>query len=696
MKVYETADIRNIGIVGHGSEGKTTLTEAMLFAANVIERMGRVEDGTTTTDFDPEEAKRGISIGAAMAPVEWNNCKINAIDVPGYFDFVGEMVGALQVSDSALIVLGATTGLRVGAEKAWAYCEQNGIGKVFVVNQMDRENADFNKVLASVQNKYGSSVIPLQLPIMEGGVFKGYIDLLAMKAAEFLPKGQIKEIEIPAALQDEAASLREQMVEAAAGSDDDLMEKYFADGDLEQADLEKGLKMGIANGSVVPVLCVSALMDQGIGALMDFICKFMPNPAQHAPVIGTQVKGGAEVELTADPNGPFVAQVFKTIADPFVGKLSLFRVWSGTLSSDATISNANVDKSVKISSLSIPRGKKQIAVPKLCAGDIGAIAKLQNTMTGHTLCASSNLITMPEIQFPAPCISLAVAAKKQGDEDKVFAGLHRLEEEDPTFTLKKQSETTDTLISGQGELHLEVICAKLKNKFGVEAALNTPIVPYRESIRKPVKAEGRHKKQSGGHGQFGHCWVEFEPISDGSADFEFVDKVVGGVVPRQYIPAVEKGLRESIRHGVLAGYPVVGIRCTLYDGSYHPVDSSEMAFKVAASLAFKKGCEQASPVLMEPIYQMDILVPDKYMGDVIGDMNRRRGRILGMNPVGDGMQQVTAEVPLSEVFTYATDLRSMSHARGSFTMQFARYEDVPANISAKVIEEAKKRMADEE
>ena len=692
MKEYPMQQIRNIGIVGHGSEGKTTLAEAMLFLSGATDRMGKVDDGSAVTDYDPEEIKRNISISAALAPVEWKNCKINAVDIPGYFDFIGEAAGALSVVDAAMIVVNAVSGLAVGTEKAWDYASKYGIAKCFVVNQMDRENASFEKVVDALKAKYGVSVVPISLPIIEGASFTGVVDVVAGKGRAFGAKGD-KEIDIPAALSDEAAALREQIAEAAAGSDDELMEKYFEEGTLGAEEIRAGLRKGIAAGVVVPVLCTAANEARGVAALMDAIADYLPSPADMEPPQVKNLKTEEVSACKADPAAPFVAQVFKTVADPFVGKLSLFRIYGGTLTSDMSVFNANVGKNEKAGNLYTMMGKKQITLNKLCAGDIGAMAKLQHTATGHTLCEAGTPVLAEEIEFPKPSISLAVKAKKQGDEDKIFSGLYRLEEEDPTFKVAK-ADTGDMLISGQGELHLEVICAKLKNKFSVEAVLEEPIIPYRETIRKTVKAQGRHKKQSGGHGQFGDVWIEFSPILDGDAGFEFVDKVVGGVVPRQFIPAVEKGLREVIHKGVLAGYPVVNLRATLYDGSYHSVDSSEMAFKVAASQAFKKGLSEANPVLLEPIYHVEVMIPDEYMGDIIGDLNRRRGRIMGMNPM-DGAQQVVAEVPLSEMFKYATDLRSMTQARGSFAMTFERYEEVPGNISAKVIEQAKRDEEEE-
>ncbi|MGI6004484.1 MAG: elongation factor G [Christensenellales bacterium] len=689
----QTSLIRNVAIVGHGSEGKTTLAEAMLFNAGVIDRMGRVEDGNTVSDYDPEETRRQISIGAAVAPFEWKNHFINVMDVPGYFDFVGEMAAALRVADAAVILANPVSGVAVGAEKAWDLAGKNHCARLFFINNMDREHVDFRKVLSELQDKFGPSVAPVQMPILQGGKFTGYVDLIGMKAYAFDGKS-VREQDVPEDMQGDAQVLREQLAEAAAGTDDELMEKYFEDGDLSGKDLIRGLRLGLADESVVPVLCGAAAPNLGITALMDCIADFVPSPADHGEAAGINPKNDEEVSRKCDASEPFSALVFKTVADPFVGKLSLFKVYSGTLRADSPVHNANIGKNEKTNAIYRMVGKKQVQVQELVAGDIGAMAKLAVTLTGHTLCDPAGPIVYPAIDFPAPSISMAVFAAKQGEEDKVFGGLARLAEEDPSFTVGK-SDTGETLISGQGEMHIDIINAKLKNKFGGSAVLKDPTIPYKETIRKSVKAQGRHKKQSGGHGQFGDVWIEFEPIMGSDAEFEFVDKVVGGAVPRNFIPAVEKGLRESITKGVLAGFPVVNLRCTLYDGSSHSVDSSEMAFKVAANLAFKKGLTDANPVLLEPIQRIEVLIPEDYMGDIIADLNKRRGRIMGMEPQGGGLQKVIAEAPLAELFKYATDLRSMTQARGSFAMNFERYEEVPGNIAAKIVEKAKQEAQDE-
>lgn len=688
MKSYAIDKIRNIAIVGHGNEGKTTLTEAMLFNAGATDRFGRVEDGTTTTDYDSEEIKRQISISAALAPLEWKNHKINIVDVPGYFDFVGEMIEALRVADGAVIVVGAVSGMAVGTEKAWDYCEKYGTPRMIFVNQMDREHANYMKVIDQLKEKYGTAIVPFHIPIMESGQFKGYVNAIDMTAREFNGK-EVKQIPIPDQMLDEVEPIRTMIVEAVAETSEELMEKYFEGEEFTDEEIRTAIRKGVLDGEIVPVLCGSALNNAGIKELMDEIINYLPSPADRPAAVGTDPKTEDTIEREPKSSEPFSAFVFKTVIDPFVGKLSIFKVMSGELTAGASVYNSNKQTNEKTGSLYILKGKKQLQVDKITTGDIGAFAKLQHTTTGDTLCDPNSPIVYEGIEFPEPSISLAVEAEKQGDEDKVFSGLSRLMEEDPTFKVEQRKDIRQTLISGIGEMQLDIIASKLKSKFGVGVVFKEPKVAYRETIRKSIKAEGKYKKQTGGHGQYGHVWIEFEPIDLNEKEFEFVDRIVGGVVPRQYIPAVEKGLIEALSNGVLAGYPMVGIKATLYDGSHHSVDSSELAFKVAASLAFRK-LEEANPVLLEPIMKAEVIVPDEYMGDVIGDLNRRRGRILGMTPIGGGMQKIEAEVPEAEMFKYATDLRSMTQARGSFKLSFVRYEEVPANISAKVIEQAKK------
>ena len=694
MANYQTKDIRNIALMGHGSEGKTTLTEALLFAAKAIDRQGRVEDGNTVTDFDPEEIKRGISISAATAPIEWKQKMINIVDVPGYFDFIGEAMGPLRVVETAGIVVSAVGGISVGAEKAWKLATKNHVAKMFIVNQMDREHADFHKVEAALREKFGNSVVPILLPIGDGADFKGVVNVLENKAYERTNKGEPKEIPVPADMADAIEAALEEVTEAAAMSDDELTMKYLDEGSLSHEEILEGFKIGMFSGIISPVVPCSALTGVGVAKMLDVMADFLPSP-KRAVYTGVNPKNGDEVSRKCNNDEPFSAFVFKTIADPFVGKLSLFKVMSGSVAGSSSLYNSSADKNEKITGLFVLRGKKQISTPQLNAGDLGALNKLQYTNTGDTLCDPANPIQYPAIEYPTPCISKAVFAAKQGEEDKVFSGLARLMEEDPSIRLEKNVETTETCLAGQGELHLEVIRSKLATKFGAQATLEDPRIPYRETIRKKVSCQGRHKKQSGGHGQFGDVWIEFSPTADPSVDFEFEDAVVGGAVPRNFIPSVEKGLRENIVKGVLAGYPMVGLHAKLYDGSYHPVDSSEMAFKTAARIAYKKGCMDASPVLLEPIMHVEVTVPDEYMGDVMGDMSKRRGRIMGTNQVEEG-QLLEAEAPLAEMFKYATDLRSMTQSRGSFTMKFERYEEVPSNVAQKIIENAKKDEEEED
>ncbi|MBR4236465.1 MAG: elongation factor G [Clostridia bacterium] len=693
MKDYTAKNIRNVSVLGHGGEGKTTLVEALLYTTGAIDRQGKVENGTATTDYDPEEIRRQISISAALAPLEYKDTKINLIDIPGFFDFAGEMMGPLAVSEGALITVGAVSGLDVGAEKAWTQCDKNHTPRMIVINNMSRENANFEKALKTVTDKYGTHIAPIEVPIVENGQFTGVVCVLENKA--FTGEGKtLKEIPIPDSLADEVEASREAIMEAAAGADEELMEKYFENMELSTEDTMLGLRKGIRDGSVVPVVCCDSLTRVGLGKLLDNIVDLLPSPDGEVNK-GVNPKTGEEESRVCAEDQPFSAQVFKTLADPFVGKLSLLKINSGVLTGDMVLYNANAEKTEKPGTIYYMLGKKTNPVTKGMPGDIVALAKLVSVSTGNTLCDPNKPIKYADIEFPAPCISMAVYAKKAGEEDKIFSGLNRLMEEDPTITVTKDAETTESLINGLGETHIDVVAKKLASKFGVECILQDPKIPYRETIRKKVDVRGRHKKQSGGHGQFGDVVIEFRPNDDPTnTDFIFEDAVVGGVVPRNFIPAVEKGLRDNIKKGVLAGFPVVGLTAKLHDGSYHPVDSSEMAFKTAARLAFKQ-LDQASPVLLEPIYHVEVLIPDEYMGDIIGDINKRRGRVMGMDPV-DGQQCVSAEVPQSEMFKYATDLRSMTQSRGSFTMRFERYEEVPAQDAKKIIESAKKDEEEEE
>jgi len=684
MKTYQTEQIRNIALVGHGSCGKTTLTEAILFATGVTTRQGRVDDGNTVSDFNKEEIARKVSIGTSVIPIEYDNIKINFVDTPGYFDFVGEVYGALRASEGVLIMVNASAGVEVGTEKSWKYTEEYNLPRAIYVNKMDKENVDFNKILDAVKSQFGDKVVPFTLPIGEGVGFKGIVDVIEEVAYVYNGKNS-KKVDIPAGLQSEIESIKESLMEKVAETDEELMEKYFEGEAFTKEEIRKGIKDAIRNRDLVPVIIGSAEKTIGIDVLLNLIKNYMPSPAEIGSAVG--YKDEEKVERKLDVKEPFSALVFKTIVDPFVGKLSIFKVLSGKITKDQEIYNSSKDESEKLGGLFVLRGKNQIEVSEIVAGDIGATSKLQYTQTGDTLCDKLNRIVYENINYPKPTLYLAVQPKAKGDEEKISAALSRLTDEDPTFITERNAETKQLLIGGQGNMQLAVIIDKLKNQFGVEVTLTKPKVAYRETIKGTASVQGKHKKQSGGAGQYGDVHIRFEPCE---SDFEFEEEVFGGAVPKNFFPAVEKGLRESLEHGVLAGYPVVNVKATLFDGSYHPVDSNEMAFKIAASLAFKKGMEQAKPILLEPIMRVEILIPEEYMGDVMGDMNKRRGRILGMEPQEDGTQLVIAEAPQAELFEYAIDLRSMTQARGSFTMEFLRYEEVPANIAEKIIEEAKK------
>ena len=687
MKQYPISKVRNVCLMSHGGAGKTSLAEAMLYNTGVLDRFGKVTDGTTTTDYDPEEIKRKISISTALAPCEWKGDKFNIIDTPGYFDFVGGVMEGVRVADAAVILVSGKSGVAVGTEKAWKYAVDRKIPRIVFVNKMEEDNANFYAVLDQLREKFGKAVAPFQVPIKEGDHFIGFVNVVDMKARKF--DGQkVVDIPIPDGMEDKVAPVREMILESVAESSEELMEKYFEGEEFTPEEIHRALRVGVEEGSIIPVLCGSALTNTGVQVLMDAIIEYFPSPDEMGAITGTKPDSEDIVERKPDEKEPLAALVFKTVADPYVGKLSLFRVFSGTLTADSTVYNPNTDSNEKIGHLYILRGKKQIEVNKVTAGDIGAVTKLAKTNTGDTLCDVSQPIVLEGVNFPEAAISLAIVPKAKGDEEKIGSGLHRLVEEDPTLKVELNKETHQQLISGIGEQHLDIIVSKLKSKFNVSVDLIEPKVPYRETIKKKVKVEGKHKKQSGGHGQFGHVWIEFEPGEEDGLTFK--EKIFGGAVPKNYIPAVEKGLLDSMRHGVLAKYPVVNLKAILVDGSYHPVDSSEMAFKVAASLAYKKRLEQAGPVLLEPISHVEVMIPDDYMGDIIGDLNKRRGRVLGMNPQSGGHQQVVAEVPMAEIFKYATDLRSMTQGRGSFTSKFERYEEVPPNISEKIIEEAKK------
>jgi elongation factor G len=689
MKTYTMDQIRNVVLLGHGGCGKTTIAEAMLYVTGQIKRQGKVDEGNTVSDYDPEEIRRKFSINTSIIPVEWKDAKINILDTPGYFDFVGEVKQAVRAADSAIIVVSAKSGIEVGTEKAWEYAEEANLPRMIFVNAMDDEHANLPKILEELKEKFGKCIAPFQVPFKENERFAGFVNVVKMEGRRFA-NGTVVPCDIPEGMEDEIDPVRNMILEAVAETSEELMEKYFNEEEFTLEEIQEALHKGVLDGSIVPVLCGTALNNTGIRVLLNSIIEYMPNPSEvHAVLKGKNPKTEKDEERKCAVDEPTSVFVFKTIVDPYIGRLSIFKVCSGKLKADSVLYNGNKDVEEKISHIYVLKGKEQIEVSELNSGDIGAVAKLHDTMTGDTLSDPSKPIIYPPIEFPESLMQMAVFPKGKGDEEKMSSGLQRLMEEDPTFHIFLDKETHEEIIYGIGEQHLDVIINKLKSKFKIEVELLPPTIPYRETIKGKVKVQGKHKKQSGGHGQYGDVWMEFEPSGNLEVPYIFEEKIFGGAVPKQYFPAVEKGLQESVKHGVLAGYPVVGLKATLVDGSYHPVDSSEMAFKIATSIAFKEGLLKAKPVILEPIVKVTVTVPDEYTGDIMGDLNKRRGRILGMAPKGK-YQQIDAEVPMAEMFKYATDLRSMTQARGSFTMKFDRYEEAPHDVQQKVIEARKK------
>ena len=683
MKQYLAKNIRNVALAGHGGSGKTSLAEAMLFLSGATDRLGKIADGNTVCDFDSEEIKRAASVLTAVAPLEWKNTKINLLDAPGLFDFEGGVSEAFRAADTALVVISGKSGVAVGATKAIKASSKLGRAKAFFVGKLDSENADFYKVFEGLKTAYGPMVCPLVVPYVVERKVQCYISLLEYKAFSY-QNGKATEVPMPN-MGDRLDGLRTAINEAVAETSDDLFEKYFSGEQFTPEELIMGLSKGVKDGSIAPVFCGSAINMEGIDLLLNGLSWLMPTGEMAGETAVTV--DGKEISLEACEENPAAAIVFKTIADPYVGKLSYFKVISGKIESDSQLINSRTGNHERISKVMIIRGKKQEDAPYIGAGDIGAVPKLSETNTGDTLCAVSNPVTLKGIDFPAPTLFMAVLPKAKGDEEKIVQGIHRLLEEDPTISLEHRVETHQTVLSGLGEQHLDVICSKLKTKFGVDVQLIEPKVAYRETIRKKVSVEGKHKKQTGGHGQFGHVWIEFEPCE--GDDLVFADRVVGGAVPKGFFPAVEKGLRDCIQKGVLAGYPVVGLKATLYDGSYHPVDSNELSFKMAATAAYKTGMTQASPVLLEPIGALSVTIPDDVMGDIIGEVNKKRGRVLGMDSGDDGMQIVSAEVPMAEMADFSTLLRQITQGRGTYSLTFERYEDAPPMVSQKVIEQSK-------
>lgn len=658
--------------MAHGGAGKTTLVEAMLYNTGAISRFGRVEDGTTTADYHPEEIKRKLTIHTSIVPCEWKGSKINLLDTPGYADFIADVKGALRVTEAALFVVCAVAGVEVQTEAIWDYADAAGLPRLVFINKLDRENASFDRVLDDLRAKFKANFVPFTLPVGVAETFQGVVDVIGGKA--FIYKdGGVQEGSIPDALAGTAEKIKEQIVEAAAEADDDLLTKYLDGEPLTEDEIRAGLREAFAAGKFVPVLCGAAVRNMGVELLMQTILGYVPAPA-------------------GKDNEPLSALVFKTLADPYVGKMNYVRVFTGVLRTDVALYNSTKDRAEKIGQIFYVRGKNQQPTDAVPAGDIAVLAKLQDTGTGDTLCTRENPVELEGIEFPEPTLSVAIAPQSKGDEDKLSNAIARLLEEEPTVRVTKNTETKETILTAMGEMQLDIIQERFKKKYGVDVVMRPPKTPYRETIRASVKVEGKYKKQTGGRGQYGHVWLRLEPYPEG--DFKFGEEIFGGAVPSQYFPAVEKGVREAMQEGVLAGYPVCGVSVVLYDGSFHPVDSSELAFKIAASMAFKKGMEQAKPVLLEPIMSLEVLVPEAFMGDVISDLNTKRGRILGMEPAGK-FTRIRAQAPLAELTRYAIDLKALTQGRGSFRMEFSSYEEVPAKLAEDIIRKAREAQASE-
>lgn len=696
MRVFESDFIRNICVVGHGAAGKTSLTSAILFNSGAVNRLARVEDGNTVTDWDEEEIERKISISAALAHCEWNKKKINILDTPGYRPFLAETQLALRAADAAAVVVDAVAGVEVQTEKVWEFCDEYSLPRIIVVNKLDRDNASSERSLASIEKSFGRPAVALQIPIGNEKEFTGVISVVNSKAYRYSRdgSGKFQEEAVPAQYVDELNSRREKLIEMVAEASDSLMEKFFSEGTLDQNDLIDGLKAAIVQRNIYPVFFTSATLNIGIAQMLDSIAELLPSPTTIGKVKGIDPKSKQPIERAVSSKESYAAYVFKTIADPFAGRISLIKMYSGVMKSDTAYNNQTKGKSEKLGPLQIPQGKTMIPVGEVHAGDFFAVTKLRETTTGDTLCDPAHPIVFPSVEIPEPSITFAIEPKSRGDEDKISNALARITEEDGAIKYRRDPQTKQLLLSGSGQLHVEVTVAKLRRRYGVEVILKTPKVPYRETIRGKADVQGRHKKQTGGHGQFGDCWIRMEPLPHGG-NFEFVDEIVGGAIPRNFIPAVEKGIVDSAARGYLAGFPVVDFKVTVYDGSFHPVDSSEMAFKIAGSLAFKKAMAEANPVLLEPVMDVEIYAPQEYAGALTGDLSGRRGRLQGLDIKGD-TQIIKAQVPMSEMVTYAPVLTSVTGGRGSYHMEFSHYDEVPAHIAQKIIEEANKDRKQEE
>ncbi len=682
----DIARIRNVGFVGHGGVGKTSLVEAILFACGATTRLGKVDDGTTTTDFDPDEIKRKISLNTAVAFCDYKGHRLNFVDTPGYGDFVADARAGLRVVGAAVVVVDAVAGVQVQTEKVWKFANEYSLPRAVVINRLDRERADFFRTLELLQKRLKGRLVPLQVPLGAEGAFSGIVDLIAMKAV-ITADGKIKETGIPGEVAETAKSYREKLAEAAAETDDELLAKYLEEGGIGEAEMLEALRKAIVTGTLVPVLAASATRGIGVQPLLELIVKEFPSPADQGEIEATDPKTRSAVTRRPDPKAPLSALVFKTISDPHVGKLSLFRVYSGTLRADSQVFNATREVKERLGHVGWLQGKTQKPVEALGPGEIGVVAKLKDTLTGDTLCDEAQPVLLPGIVFPEPAISFAIQPKSRGDEDKISTALQRMAEEDPTLHHHYDPETKQLLVSGMGQLHVEVVVERMKRKYNVDVSLLPPRIPYKETVKGRSEVQGKYKKQTGGRGQYGDVWLKIEPLPRGGG-FEFVDDIFGGAVPRNYIPSVEKGVRDCMKRGILAGYPVVDLRVTLYDGSYHEVDSSDMAFQIAASLGLQKGFMEARPCLLEPIMNVEVAAPAEGAGDVIGDLNGRRGRIVGMEPEGE-VVAVRAQVPMAEMLTYESSLRSMTGGRGGYSMEFSHYEEVPGQIAEKVVAAAK-------
>ncbi len=695
MKKYETETIRNLGMFSHGGEGKTSIVEAMLFLAGENTRLGRVDEGTSLMDYEPEEIERKATISSTLACFDWNKYKINLLDTPGDDNFIYDAKLCIRVVDGAVIVVSAVSGVRVQTEKVWEYANEFSVPVSFFINKMDRERADFAKTVEDLRKNFTDmNIVVVQLPIGGEESFKGVIDLISMKAYIYKDdlSGAFERVDIPADLAADAASYREKLIESAVEMDDAVMERYLNGEEIKDEEIEACLKGGIWGRKLAPVMVGAAGKNMGIQPLLDNLVRYFPHPLYVGKVEGAAPASGKPITRKMAPNEPFSAFVFKTITDPFAGKLTLFKVYSGELHPDSVVLNVKKDEKERIGQIFYLVGKKQKPAGFVSVGDIAAVAKLKEAATGDTLCDDKSPIAYPEVALPSPLISFSLHPKSKGDEDKLNTSLGRLIEEDPSIRYSREEQTKEFIISGMGQIHIEVLVARMKRKFGVDVELREPKVPYKETIKGRTKVQGKYKRQSGGRGQYGDCWLELEPLAHG-AGFEFVDKIVGGVIPRQYIPSVEKGIVEAMEHGILAGYPTTDFRATVYDGSYHEVDSSDMAFKIAASMGFKKGMEQSQPTLLEPIMKVEVIVPEESVGDIMGDMNARRGKIMGVEAKGNN-QIVKAVVPMAEMLKYAPDLRSMTGGRGTFTMEFSHYEEVPAHIAPKIIEQVNREAAE--